>query len=229
MQELDKYSSDSDAVFLQRFFKTGKGEYGDGDIFIGVRVPATRKVCALFRLLPLSEVQKLIQSPIHEHRLAGLIILTLQYPNSDDKNSIFDLYIRMLDAGNINNWDLVDVSCARILGSYSQNDRTILYELARNEKLWHRRTAIVASSYFIAQGDPTITLDILEITKLDSRDLIQKANGWMLREVGKRCDEQILRNFLDLNAATLPRVMLRYSIEHLSETDRKRYLCMRNV
>ena len=135
----------------------------------------------------------------------------------------------MLDAGNINNWDLVDVSCGRILGSYSQNDRTILYELARNEKLWHRRTAIVASSYFIAQGDPTITLDILEITKLDSRDLIQKANGWMLREVGKRCDKQILRDFLDLNAATLPRVMLRYSIEHLSETDRKRYLCMRNV
>lgn len=227
MTELDKLGSDHDAAFLQRFFKTGKGEYGEGDIFIGVCVPMTRKVCNEFKALPLSEVRKLIESPIHEHRQAGLIILTLQYPKSDNKQAIYELYLDELDKGNINNWDLIDVTCTHIIGAQAQNNRAILYKLANNPNIWHRRTAIIATSRYIAKGDPSTTLDLLEITKTDSRDLIQKANGWMLREIGKRCDEQILRDFLDINAATLPRVMLRYAIERLPVTDRKMYLAMR--
>lgn len=223
-EALQKHASDVDAANSQWFFKTGPGEYGEGDQFIGVRVPAIRQVCKEFKQLPLKEIQKLIQSPIHEHRAAGLIILTLQYPKSSDKQAIYDLYITELEAGNINNWDLVDVTCRAIVGEHTQTNRKPLYALAKSSNLWERRTAIISTFAFIAKGDPTTTLDLANELLYDKHDLMQKAVGWSLREVGKRCDRQLLLDFLDKHAATMPRTTLRYAIEHLSPKERAHYM-----
>lgn len=221
---LQKYASDVDAANLQWFFKTGPGEYGEGDQFIGVRVPAIRQVCKEFKELPLKEAQKLIQSPIHEHRAAGLIILTLQYPKSSNKQAIYDLYINELKAGNINNWDLVDVTCRAIVGEHTRTNRKPLYDMAISGNLWERRTAIISTFAFIARGDPSTTLELAELLLHDKHDLMQKAVGWSLREVGKRCDQQLLLDFLDIHAATMPRTALRYAIEHLSPETRTHYM-----
>lgn len=225
---LQIYSSDADAVNLQRFFKTGPGEYGEGDQFIGVKVPKIRRVCKEYRELPLAEVRKLIESPIHEHRLAGLIILTLQYPrgSSQVKKPIFDLYMSELMRGNVNNWDLVDVTCRHIVGEHLRNDRRRLYELAKSENLWERRVSIISTFAYISQGDPSTSLELAEQLLRDKHDLMHKAVGWTLREVGKRCDRQLLLGFLDNHAATMPRTALRYAIEHLPEVTRKKYLIM---
>ena len=150
------------AVNLQWFFKTGPGEYGEGDQFLGVRVPMIRKVCKEFRQLSLGEVQKLIESPLHEHRMAGLIILTLQYPRASNqaKNDIFDLYMQELTKRNINNWDLVDVTCRQIVGEHLQGDRGQLYELAKSNNLWERRVSIISTFAYIARGDASTSLDL---------------------------------------------------------------------
>ena len=224
--ELQKYASDADAVNLQRFFKTGPGEYGEGDQFIGVRVPMMRKVCKEFQQLPLGEVQKLIESPFHEHRMAGLIILTLQYPRASNqaKNDIFDLYMQELTKRNINNWDLVDVTCRHIVGEHLQGDRGRLYELAKSDNLWERRVSIISTFAYIAHGDAVTSLELAELLLHDREDLMHKAVGWTLREVGKRCDEQLLCDFLDRHAHDMPRTALRYAIEHLPESDRQHYL-----
>ena len=222
--ELQKYASDVDAANLQWFFKTGPGEYAEGDLFIGVKVPAIRKVCKEYKNLPLKEVKTLVESPIHEHRAAGLIILTLQYPKSNDKQAIYDLYMHELKAGNINNWDLVDVTCRAIVGEHTRANRGPLYELAKSNSLWERRTSIVSTFAFIATGDPTTTLDLAKVLLYDKHDLIQKAVGWALREVGKRCDTQLLLDFLDDYAATMPRTALRYAIEHLPPQQRTHYM-----
>lgn len=223
-QELKKYASDVDAVNLQWFFKTGPGEYGEGDVFIGVRVPAIRKVCKDFKTLPLAEVRKLIESPIHEHRLAGLIILTLQYPKSENKQAIYDLYIDELAKGNVNNWDIVDVTCRAVVGEHLRGDRAKLFKLAESHNLWERRVAIISTFPYIASGDPTTSLELAELLLHDTHDLMHKAVGWTLREVGKRCDRQLLIAFLDKHAATMPRTTLRYAIEHLPEDVRQHYL-----
>lgn len=222
--ELQKHASDVDAANLQWFFKTDPGEYGEGDQFIGIRVPAIRQVCKEFKELPLKEVQKLIQSPIHEHRMTGLIILTMQYPKSNDKQAIYDLYIKELKAGNVNNWDLVDVTCRAVVGEHTRANRVPLYELAKSANIWERRTAIVSTFAFIAKGDPTTTLELATQLLHDKHDLMQKAVGWSLREVGKRCDRQLLIDFLDVHAATMPRTTLRYAIEHLSPQERSHYM-----
>lgn len=222
--ELQKCASDLDAANLQWFFKTGPGEYGEGDQFIGVRMPAIRTVCKEYKALPLAETQKLIESPIHEHRMAGLIILTMQYQKSNNKQAIYDLYMHELKAGNINNWDFVDVTCRAIIGEHTRHNRAPLYELAKSSNLWERRTSIIATFPFIATGDPSTTLDLAVELLFDKHDLMQKAVGWSLREVGKRCDKQLLLNFLDKYAATMPRTSLRYAIEHLSPTERAHYM-----
>lgn len=227
IRELAKFASDSDAANLQWFFKTGPGEYGEGDQFIGVRVPAIRAVCKQFKTLPLPEVALLIESPIHEHRMAGLIILTLQYPRSTDKRAIYELYMDQLSKGNINNWDLVDVTCRGIVGEYLRNDRTKLYELATSRSLWERRVAIISTFAYIASGDASTSLELATILLHDKEDLMQKAVGWTLREVGKRCDRQLLIEFLDAHASTMPRTALRYAIEHLPEEQRQHYLKLR--
>jgi 3-methyladenine DNA glycosylase AlkD len=229
--ELQKYASDTDAVNLQWFFKTGPGEYGEGDQFIGVRVPMIRKVCKEFRQLSLGEVQKLIESPLHEHRMAGLIILTLQYPRASNqaKNDIFDLYMQELTKRNINNWDLVDVTCRQIVGEHLQGDRGQLYELAKSNNLWERRVSIISTFTYIAHGDASTSLDLARVLLHDKEDLMHKAVGWTLREVGKRCDEQLLRDFLDRHARGMPRTALRYAIEHLPETQRQYYLSIKKT
>jgi len=224
---LQKYASTSDAEFLQRFFKTGEGQYGAGDIFIGVRVPATRKVCREFKDLPLNEVQKLLDSKVHEHRLAGLIILTYQYPKADEwqKHKIYDFYLKNVYRGRINNWDLVDVTCRDIIGAYLYDKpRDVLYELARSDDIWKKRVAIISTFYFIAKGEANDSIRISKILLHDKHDLIHKAVGWALREVGKRVDEKLLTDFLDKNAHAMPRTMLRYSIEKLSPEQKLHYM-----
>jgi 3-methyladenine DNA glycosylase AlkD len=225
--ELQKHASTEDALFLQRFFKTGEGQYGAGDVFIGVRVPQTRAVCKQFRGLPLPEVQKLLDSPVHEHRLAGLVILADGFARagSSERAALYGFYIKNLSAGRINNWDLVDSSADRIVGAYLlDKPPDILFELARSPQLWERRAAIIASFWYIKQGQAGLTLQLSEVLLHDSEDLIQKAVGWMLREVGKRCDRAVLLHFLDEHAAEMPRTMLRYSIEHLPPEQRRHYL-----
>lgn len=229
MDELQKYASDTDAATLQWFFKTGAGQYGEGDQFIGVKVPAIRRVCKVHAALSLQEVRKLIESSIHEHRMAGLIILTLQYPKSTDKQAIYDLYIEELAKGNINNWDLVDVTCRAIVGEHLRSERKVLYDLARSPNVWERRTAIVSTFPYIASGDPTTSLTLAELLLHDTHDLIHKAVGWTLREVGKRCDQKLLTDFLDNHAATMPRTALRYAIEHLPNETRRHYMSLRQL
>ena len=223
---LQAHASDADAVNLQRFFKTGPGEYGEGDMFLGVRVPMIRKVCKEFKQLSLAEVQKLIESPFHEHRMAGLIILTLQYPRASTraKNDIVELYMRELSKRNINNWDLVDVTCRHIVGEHVRGDRAVLYKLAKSDNLWERRVSIISTFAYIARGDAATSLELAELLLHDQEDLMHKAVGWTLREVGKRCDEQLLRNFLNRHAHHMPRTALRYAIEHLPPADRQHYM-----
>lgn len=227
MDLLAAHASDSDAYFAQRFFKTGKGEYGEGDVFVGVRVPDTRKVCKQFRNLPLSEVKILIQSPIHEHRLGAVIILNEQFKTADKtkQKDIYDLYMEGLDKGSVNNWDIIDTSAEYIPGAYLKNkDKKILFDLAKSDNLWKRRVAIMSTFGYIKSGDASLTLELAEVLVHDDMDLIQKAVGWMLREVGKRVDEELLKTFLDQYATTMPRTMLRYSIEKLSTQQRQFYM-----
>ena len=225
--DLQKHASEYDATFLQGFFKTGAGQYGAGDVFIGVRVPQTRAVCKVYKDLPLAQVQELLNSDIHEHRLAALIILTLQFPKADaaTQQKIYELYLKNVRDGRVNNWDLVDTSADKIVGAYLlDKPRDILYKFAKSDSLWERRVAMIASFWFIKRGEPATALEIAEILLHDTHDLIQKAVGWMLREIGKRCDEQILTNFLDQHAHDMPRTALRYSIERLSPDLKKHYM-----
>jgi 3-methyladenine DNA glycosylase AlkD len=217
-------------VHAQRFFKTGKGQYGEGDVFAGIRVPDIRSVAKRYKLLPLPEVQKIIDSKVHEYRMTGLLILTYRYPKANDEEQkvIYDFYIKNLYKGNINNWDLVDVTTPNIVGEYLRDKpREILYELAKSDDLWQRRVSMLATFAFIKRGDARTSLEIAELLLHDSHDLIHKAVGWMLREVGKRVDQQILTDFLDLHSSEMPRTMLRYAIEKLSSDQKQYYLAMR--
>ncbi|MBI5306472.1 DNA alkylation repair protein [Candidatus Wolfebacteria bacterium] len=217
------------AVILARFFKTKKGEYGDGDIFIGVVVPQQRKIAAKFAELPLKEIEKLLKSKMHEERLTGLIILVNQYKSGNEilRDKIFKFYLKNISC--VNNWDLVDLSCRDIIGEYlifqPRESRKILYKLVKSKNIWERRIAIVSSWAFIRKKDFNDTLRLAEILINDNYDLIHKAVGWMLREVGKK-DERVLRKFLDKNVLKMPRTMLRYAIERFPEKDRKKYLAM---
>jgi 3-methyladenine DNA glycosylase AlkD len=228
---LESVSNANDATFLQRFFKTGLGQYGEGDIFIGVRVPATRKVCKRYATLALNELQILLDSPVHEHRLAGLIISAQQFPQASlqDKTALYDFYLHNLATGRINNWDLIDTSSEYILGAYlKDNPKDVLYTLAHSDSLWERRAAMLATFAYIKSGDATDAIKIAEILLHDKNDLIQKAVGWMLREIGKRVDRGILLTFLDRNAKVMPRTMLRYAIEHLDPTMRAHYMKLKD-
>lgn len=228
--ELAKSANPSDAQFLQRFFKTGPGQYGEGDIFIGVRMSPVRQVAKKYKDLNLSEVQKLLNSKVHEHRMCGLIILTLKYPKVSEvsKQEIYGFYLKNLYKGRINNWDLIDVTSPRIVGTHLLNKpKQILYDLARSDDLWQKRVSIISTATFINNGEPAATLDLAKVLLHDRHDLMHKAVGWMLREVGKRCDRQLLLNFLDGHAHEMPRTMLRYSIEHLPAEQRLHYMSLK--
>ena len=224
IDELAKYENPSDAEFLQRFFKTGEGQYGEGDVFIGLRVPQSRKVAKQFIDLSLREIEYLLESPIHEHRLVALIILTLQIKraNADKAKDIYELYLRRTD--RVNNWDLVDVSCRDIVGRYLfDKSRKPLYDLANSTNMWERRIAIVSTWWFIRELQLDDTFKISKILLHDSEDLIQKAVGWMLREAGKKNEESLIE-FLESYASSMPRTMLRYSVERLSISDKSRFM-----
>jgi 3-methyladenine DNA glycosylase AlkD len=223
-QRLRSLGCPEQAAILARFFKTGPGQYGEGDQFIGVKVPVIRNVGKAFQRLPLSEVECLLHSEIHEERLLALVILVGQFHKSDDaaRKQIYDLYLA--NTQEINNWDLVDVSAPKIVGGYlEQRSRRPLYRLAKSACLWERRIAILATFHFINQGDFTDTLKIAEVLLGDKADLIHKAVGWMLREVGKR-DVAVLEAFLNDHCRAMPRTMLRYAIERFPEKLRRKYM-----
>ncbi len=213
------------AVHSLRFFKTGKGQYGEGDKFIGCTVPQTRSVAAKYSKLPLEEVANLLKDEIHECRLCALVILTNKYSKANelDRFEILNFYIS--HTKYINNWDLVDISAHKIVGEWFKNreDRSLIYQLADSNLLWDQRIAIVSTFTLIRNNDFNDILSLSEKFLSHKHDLIHKACGWMLREVGKR-DEVVLTYFLDQFAHQMPRTMLRYSIEKFDEELRKHYL-----
>ena len=227
---LKKECDTADAQSLGRFFKTGEGQYGAGDVFIGVRVPNMRQICKRFGDLPLSEIQKLFASPIHECRLAAVILLANRYKksNPDAQEAIFELYLTNVYAGRVNNWDIVDSSAEFIIGPHEQNtNRQLLFKLARSDNIWQRRVGILSAFCYVKQGDATTTLQLAELLLYDRQDLIQKAAGWQLREAGKRGGRELLLAFLDKHAHDMPRTTLRYAIEHLSPEQRRYYMTLK--
>lgn len=229
---MKKLSNPSKAIIFQRFFKTDRGEYGEGDKFIGITVPNLRKVALKYKDTPLSKVLQLLKSKIHEERMVALFILIEQFEKADlnGQKRIADLYLN--NTKYINNWDLVDLSASKILGAYLYHHHNYcastikgepLQGMAKSKNLWERRIAIVATFYFIKKDSFALTLAISETLLNDEHDLIHKAVGWMLREVGKR-DQKKLTDFLKKYGKKMPRTMLRYSIERFPEKLRQKYL-----
>ena len=224
--ELKKASDTAYAKVAARFFKTGKGEYGEGDIFIGVRVPAIRGIVKGFHSLSYDDTIELLASPVHEERMSGAMILVHRYKGRkttpEERTRIYDFY--MTHAGYFNNWDLVDLTAPAISGDYLlDRDRKILREFAASDNMWKRRISIVTTHAFIKKGDCASTYEIAEMLLGDECDLIHKAVGWMLREAGK-IDMTAEETFLRKHLNDLPRTALRYAIEKFPETKRKKYL-----
>jgi 3-methyladenine DNA glycosylase AlkD len=228
IKELKALAKPNKARDLQRFFKTGPGEYAEGDVFLGVVVPQNRRIAKKYSDLSLSEIKKLIDSDFHEVRFCGLLILVSQFEHAKTRTlqkRYFDFYLRQLKAGQINNWDLIDVTGVR-MGRYLVDEKSALLtlkKLARSKNLWQRRMAVIFTFAFQKVGDPYPTLTMADLLLKDEHDLIHKAVGWALREMGKK-DGPLLRNYLKVNAHKMPRTMLRYSIEKFSKTERKRWL-----
>jgi 3-methyladenine DNA glycosylase AlkD len=220
-KELRQKANPEKAQILQRFFKTGKGQYGEGDVFLGVMVPETRAIAKKYSGMNLKDVKKLLDSKIHEERLAGLLILVDKYQKGDKEN-IFNFYLK--NSHRINNWDLVDVTSHKIVGDFlSDKPRDILHALAESENLWERRISIVSTFAFINKNDFKDSIKLAEKLLHDEHDLMHKAVGWMLREIGKK-DVKELEKFLKKHYKNMPRTMLRYSIEKFPEKTRKKYL-----
>lgn len=223
-QELRQLADPEQAAHLQRFFKTGPGEYGQGDCFLGIRVPQLRRLAKAHCDLSLADAAKLLHSKFHEQRMLALLILTYRFPKSqgDEQGRIYQFFLD--NTRWINNWDLVDVTVPRVVGAYLlDRDRSPLYGLAVSRSLWERRMAIIATSFFIKHHQFDDTLKIADELLDDGHDLIHKAVGWMLREVGKR-DQSVMEAFLMPRYAKMPRTMLRYAIEKLPEPRRQAYL-----
>lgn len=223
-QQLLSFGNPEKADHAKYFFKTGKGQYGEGDKFIGCTVPETRSVARVNKNLSFSELQKLLDDEMHECRLCALVILIEQFKKADEeeRKKIVDFYLR--NTYHINNWDLVDVSAYNILGEWLKDkDCTILYRLAESDNLWEQRISVVATLAFIRQNNFTHTLRLSERFLAHTHDLMHKACGWMLREVGKR-QEKVLIGFLDKYVKEMPRTMLRYAIEKLPPWQRQIYM-----
>ena len=221
---LEKQSNPEQAKILMRFFKTGIGEYGEGDEFLGIKVPVSRKIAKQFKELSLSEIQELLDSKVHEERLIRLFILVEQYRKADAEKmqAIYEFYLK--NAKRVNNWDLVDLSAEKIMGAYLMDkDKRILFKLAKSKNLWERRIAIMSTFHFIKNGFYDTTFAISDMLLKDEHDLIHKAVGWMLREIGNSnlAEEE---KFLKKNYKTMPRTMLRYAIEKFTEKKRQVYL-----
>ena len=225
-KELKNFANAQHAAKHQTFFKTQPGGYGEGDVFIGVRVPKIRQVAKQFKSIELDLIEELLRDEIHEYRMIALIIMVncfnLKTTDSQIKENIFNLYIKNKD--RINNWDLIDISAPHIVGGWLfQREKDLLYDLADSSVLWDRRIAIMSTMYFIRQNEFDHCLKISKILLQDKEDLIHKAVGWMLREIGKR-DIQVEENFLKKDFKKMPRTMLRYAIEKFPEDLRLRYL-----
>lgn len=225
LAELHSAANPEKAKFLQGYFKTGKGQYAEGDVFLGITTPVVRGIAKANGALPLSEIQTLLDSEYHEARVTALVILTQQFKKAKDESERTGLYAFYLrNTRRINNWDLVDISCRDVVGGYLLGkDRNVLYRLAESGSLWEQRIAIVSTWMFIkhCQYDDTLALSVKLIGH--GHDLMHKAVGWMLREVGKK-DRDVLTGFLETHAAQLPRTALRYAIEHYPNDQRQRFL-----
>ena len=224
-RDIQAAANPRDAVFLQRFFKTGPGQYGEGDVFLGIRVPATRAIVRRHRDLPRGDRLKLLRSKYHEERLIALLLLVHAYERADEKMQARICRDYLANTKFINNWDLVDCSAEHIVGP--ELDKSVseakLARLARSTLLWDRRIAMLATFYWIKQNEFGPALRMAEQLLHDDQDLMHKAVGWMLREVGKR-DRAVLVKFLRRHCRTMPRTALRYAIEHFPERERKNYL-----
>jgi 3-methyladenine DNA glycosylase AlkD len=229
LQQLYVHQSDKEQQKIQRYFKMGEGEYGEGDRFIGVRMGTVFQIAKGFLDMPVDEIETLMDSDIHEARAGAMSIMDKsarrKKTTEERRTELYNLYLRRHD--RVNNWDLVDLAAQYVVGGYLfDKSRSVLYELARSRNVWERRTAIVATSYFIRQGDLSDTFRIAEMLLGDDHDLIHKAVGGWLREAGKQ-DRSRLLDFLDQHAARMPRTMVRYSAEHLEKDLKKRYREMR--
>ena len=228
VKEIQALSNRRRAHDLQKFFQTAPGQYGEGDVFLGLTVPQVRTVAKEYKAISLDAIDVLIRSKFHEVRLCGLVILTLQYKAAKERKTrkkLFDLYMKAMTDGYINNWDLVDVT-APIIGEYlidSDDPYVLLYKLAKSKSLWQRRVSMVFTFAFIRSGDIEPTFEMAEKLLHDKHDLIHKAVGWALREAGK-LNGIALRNFLSAHSHEMPRTMLRYSIEKFPERERKKWL-----
>lgn len=225
ISDLEKIKNLEKIETSKRFFKTGKGEYGEGDEFLGISVPQMQSISKKYINLDLKNIKRLLESKYHEARTAALTILTYKFENyKKEKNinelkNIFDFYLQNTE--HINNWDLVDLSCYKIVGDYLlDKDRSILHELSKSKSLWERRISVVSTFAFIKNHEYKDTTKICEQLLNDKEELIHKATGWMLREVGKKTDKKILLAFLNKNYKKMPRTMLRYSIERLSSDEK---------
>lgn len=224
-KEMEKLADIKQAANLQRFFKTGKGQYGEGDVFLGIKVPILRELAKKYKDIQLGEVISLLDSKIHEHRLTALFILVGKYQRAEAgvKKIIFDLYMK--NTQKINNWDLVDLSAPNIAGHFLlDKKRDVLYKLAKSKNLWERRIAVLATFAFIKKGEFKDAFRISKLLLKDKHDLIHKAVGWMLREAGKRLSEEKEKEFLDRNYKKMPRTMLRYAIERFNKKDKSKYM-----
>lgn len=221
---LEELSDPEQAHHAQRFFKTGPGAYGEGDVFLGIRVPEVRQLAKRFRGTPLDALAELLHHPWHEARLLALVILVERYKRAAEEERAALTQFYLTHRAGVNNWDLVDVSAHVLLGeSLVGRDAEILFDLAASTNLWERRIAMIASLAFIRRGQFEVPMALAERLVHDPHDLMHKAVGWMVREVGKR-DADELRAFLHTHAATMPRTMLRYAIEKLPETERQHWL-----
>jgi 3-methyladenine DNA glycosylase AlkD len=222
--DLKAASKPEKAEFLPRYFKTGPGEYGEGDVFWGISVPEQRAIAKKYRgQLTLTDIETLLKSPVHEQRLTGLLVLNDMFAKSKQKQDIATFYLDHLDY--VNNWDLVDSSARVILGTYllPQKDRSVLYKLAQSKHLWRERVAMISTGSFINAGDFKDALAIAEILLHHNHDLIHKAVGWMLRDIGDK-DRSVLNLFLEKHAHHMPRTALRYCLEHYPPTEKKLWM-----
>lgn len=222
--EINEAGSADKAKILSRFFKTGKGEYGEGDIFVGVTVPVNREIAKKYSEADFSTIKSMLNSPIHEHRLSGLLALVQKYKKQKNNHTdIVKFYLSQTK--NINNWDLVDLSAPYILGEYlnTNYDQSIIDQLSNSQSMWERRIAIVSTLTMIRKNNIDLSLKLSEKYLTDTQPLIHKATGWILREVGKK-DEKSLIDFLDKHTPTMPRTALRYAIERLDKDTRTHYI-----
>lgn len=231
IKKLKTLTSTEELEKIQRYFKNGKGEYGEGDQFIGVRMGTVFELAKEYIEMQPAEIEKLLENPIHEARAGAMSIMDKQGRNKKTtearRKEVYELYLRRHD--RINNWDLVDLGAQFVIGRYLYDkQRKPIYDLARSKNAWERRTAIVSTAYFIRQGEVNDTFAIAELLVNDPHDLVQKAVGGWIREAGKKTHRQQLLQFLDKYATTMPRTMLRYAIEHLDEAERTRYMGLKN-